>query len=65
MPILKYTYLPDTFVDRKTAKIILNFRPYIPLRLGYNQKIGKVAVNCLLDSGADRNLFLSPPFMII
>ena len=59
MATLTYKYSPDTYIDRRTGKLKAYFRPYIPIRLSWGHKLGKVAVNCLLDSGADRNLFPS------
>lgn len=59
MPILKYSYSPDAYLDSHTMKMTYYFRPYVPILLGSGHRLSKISVNCLLDSGADRILFPS------
>lgn len=56
MPQIKYGYTKQVSVDDAGVINIIH-RPYIPVRLQYNRKIEKTPFLCLIDSGADRNLF--------
>jgi len=56
---MKFEYLPVGFLHPNTNKVGFIYRPYIPIRLGYSHKLSTHPVNCLLDSGADKNLFPS------
>ncbi|OGK13788.1 hypothetical protein A3A93_02540 [Candidatus Roizmanbacteria bacterium RIFCSPLOWO2_01_FULL_38_12] len=52
----KIELTPDIYhKNGKVYKVV--DRPYVPLFLKYGSKKSKTPVNCLLDSGADRNLF--------
>jgi len=52
-----FYYIPDIYVDNSTGKTVEILRPKIPIRLSVNFKISKVLVDCLFDTGSDRNLF--------
>ncbi len=58
MQIIKFDYYSDVYTqkgDRIVSYIV--DRPKIPIRLNYNHHQSKTPVLCLLDSGADNNLF--------
>lgn len=62
MPIKAiFRYKPDIYLDpNDRSKVIAVIdRPKIPVRLNFNHKFFPTSapVSCLLDSGADRNLF--------
>lgn len=57
MPLVKFDYTPEVFFNEKIRKVQYIYRPLIPIRLMYKHRFGKFPVNCLLDSGADKNLF--------
>lgn len=57
MSVVKFDYTPEVFFNEKTRKVEYIYRPLIPIRLAYKHSFGKFPVNCLLDSGADKNLF--------
>lgn len=59
MPLVKFDYIPEVFVDDETEKVKYIYRPLIPIRLCNKHVFGKFPVDCLLDSGADKNLFPS------
>lgn len=59
MPRVNISYTEDYFVDPATGKSSYITRPFVKIRLKYNHKIDKFPTVCLLDSGADRNLFPS------
>jgi len=52
-----YSYQPLLYFDPLTDKTRAIFRPVAPVRLAYRHKLGKVSIDCLVDSGADINLF--------
>lgn len=53
----KFNYQPRLYVDPVSGITKTIYLPLIPIRLAYKHKLGKVAVDCLIDSGADINLF--------
>jgi len=55
MPVIKYDYLARPHLDN--GKLVAIYRPIISIRLGGNHKIYPHTINCLVDSGADFNLF--------
>lgn len=55
--IKRFNYQPRLYIDPVTGKSITIYLPLIPIRLSYKHNLGKVAVDCLIDSGADINLF--------
>ncbi len=57
MPRLSYIYFPDPYENPITKERSAIYRPYILVRLCNGHKISRGLVNCLLDSGSDRNLF--------
>jgi len=57
MSLVKFDYTPEVFFNEKTRKVEYIYRPLIPIRLAYKHSLGKFPINCLLDSGADKNLF--------
>lgn len=57
MRIIKFNYFPRVFVNPKTEKVEYLHTPLIDIRLCYKHRLNKNLVRCLLDSGADRNLF--------
>lgn len=57
MSVIKFDYAPEVFFNEKTRKVEYIYRPLIPIRLTYKRSFGKFPISCLLDSGADRNLF--------
>lgn len=58
MPTIKFEYTPEVFVHPKTGKVGYHqYRPLIDARLCYKHNLNKYLVKCLLDSGADKNLF--------
>lgn len=57
MSLVKFDYTPEVFVNNKTGKVAYIYRPLIPVRLCNKHNLSKFPVNCLLDSGADKNLF--------
>lgn len=60
MSVIKFNYFPTVFVDPyRKGHYLYDQRPYIPIRLSYRHNFSKIETLCLLDSGADRNLFHS------
>ena len=57
MKDITFFYVPDPFKDLTTGKIIEILRPKIPVRLLVNYNMSKILVDCLFDTGSDRNLF--------
>ena len=57
MSDITFFYVPDVYLDRKTGKAIEILRPKIPVRLLVNHQASKILIECLLDTGSDRNLF--------
>jgi len=55
MPVISYDYLPKPFV--KNDKLSAIYTPVIPIRLSVQHKLYKNSIYCLVDSGADHNLF--------
>ncbi len=57
---MKFNYFRDIRLDEDaTSKISFIYRPYIPIRLSSSHQLSKYPVLCLVDSGADKNLFPS------
>ena len=57
MPIVKIAYTPRVYIDKETEKVRYVYRPLIPVRLCNKHTFSKFPIDCLLDSGADGNLF--------
>ena len=57
MPVLKFDYLPDVIKDATGKVSGYIFRPKVNVKLGYAHQISRFSVDCLVDSGADYNLF--------
>lgn len=57
MSVIRFDYTPEVFINPKTQKVDYIYRPIVDIRLGYGHNFGKNLVGCLLDSGADKNLF--------
>lgn len=55
--IKRFKYQPRLYIDPISGRYITIYLPLIPIRLSYKHKLGKVAVDNLIDSGADINLF--------
>lgn len=56
MSEVKFEYLEQVSVE-KDGVINIIHRPYIHIRLKYKNRFEKTPFLCLVDSGADRNLF--------
>lgn len=52
-----FYYIPDIYADISTGKTIEILRPKISVRLSANFNTSKVLIDCLFDTGSDRNLF--------
>lgn len=59
MPLIRYNFLPDIFLDPKVRKLKTMYRPYILVKLGNKNKWSKNFIKALVDSGADYNVFPS------
>lgn len=57
MKDVTFFYVPEVGKDLTTGKIFEVLRPKIPVRLSVNYNVSKILVDCLFDTGADRNLF--------
>ncbi len=57
MPILKFEYTPLFRLDPISKEYFAIFVPFVPIRLSINYRISQSSINCLLDTGADVNLF--------
>jgi hypothetical protein len=55
MSLMSFDYLPRPYLDGKKLKAI--YQPIVMLRIGANHKIYPNDIECLVDSGADYNLF--------
>lgn len=56
--LISFPYIPYPEKDIKTGKIIGEvYRPVIPIRIVYKHQFLPYLIDCLVDSGADRNLF--------
>ncbi len=56
--LISFPYRPYPEKDHKTNKIIGEiYRPVIPIRIIYKHQFLPYLIDCLVDSGADRNLF--------
>lgn len=56
MSPVTYYYKPVPY-KKSDGSIIEILRPLIPIRIGLNHRPSKFAIDCLVDSGSDRNLF--------
>lgn len=55
---MKFNYLPFPLVDPKTQELKGTiYRPYVPIMFSFAHQITPRAINCLVDSGSDINLF--------
>ena len=54
---ITFFYVPDIYLDKATGKTTEILRPKIPVRLLVNHQVSKALIECLLDTGSDRNLF--------
>lgn len=57
MTDITFYYLPEIGPDNNTGKPVEVFRPKIPVVLSVNHRLVKASVDCLFDTGSDRNLF--------
>src|SRR3989344_7774697 len=57
MRSVTFYYIPDIYTDISTGKTVEILRPKIPVRLSANFNTSKVLIDCLFDTGSDRNLF--------
>lgn len=58
MARISFSYFVEDKLDPETGQIIGHImRPYIPIRLSIHRGNPSNAVNALVDSGSDRNLF--------
>lgn len=57
MSDITFFYVPDVYLDKITGKTTEVLRPKIPVRLLVNHRVSRVLIECLLDTGSDRNLF--------
>lgn len=57
MKNITFYYVPEVGKDLTTGKVFEILRPKIPVRLSVNHNVSKILVDCLFDTGADRNLF--------
>lgn len=56
MPLIKYSYFPNAFIDPDSGKKKFIFRPLLPIAMRYKNRSASF-IQALLDSGADNNLF--------
>lgn len=54
---ITFYYLPEIAPDNTTGKTVEIFRPKIPVILSANHRLVKISIDCLFDTGSDRNLF--------
>jgi len=59
MPLLKFSFEPDLYLDPITKKPQVNYRPYVFISLKYKKKVSPNKIRALVDSGADYNTFPS------
>ena len=57
MSSVSFYYVPDIQKDNVTGKLVEILRPKIPIRLSMNHKMFPQVIECLFDTGSDRNLF--------
>lgn len=57
MDSFKFDYFPFIHKDGNTDKEITVFRPVVPIFLLNGHVMARRRINCLIDSGSDRNLF--------
>lgn len=57
MNSISFYYVPDISKDNVTGKLVEILRPKIPIRLSVNHKMFPQTIECLFDTGSDRNLF--------
>lgn len=57
MSDITFFYIPDIYQDKVSGRTFEVFRPKIPIRLSINHKVSGVLIDCLFDTGSDRNLF--------
>src|SRR3990167_10713447 len=57
MKDVTFYYVPDVAIDKTSGRIVEILRPKIPVRLSAHHNISKILVDCLFDTGSDRNLF--------
>src|SRR3989344_5090342 len=55
MPVITYDYLPTPHIIN--GRLIAIYTPMVPIRLSASHKMYPYIIDCLLDSGADFNLF--------
>ncbi len=55
MPVISYDYFPTPHL--KNGKLIAIYTPVVALKLSANYKMYPYSIKCLVDSGADFNLF--------
>jgi len=57
MNSVSFYYVPDIAKDSTTGKLVEILRPKIPIRLSMKHKMFPQIIECLFDTGSDRNLF--------
>jgi hypothetical protein len=57
MKDISFYYVPDISKDNVTGELKEVLRPKIPIRLSMNHKMFPQVMECLFDTGSDRNLF--------
>ena len=57
MNSVSFYYVPDISKDRITGRLVEILRPKIPIRLSMSHKMFPQIIECLFDTGSDRNLF--------
>ncbi len=57
MKSVSFYYVPDPVKDNITGELSEILRPKIPIRLSMNHKMFPQIIECLFDTGSDRNLF--------
>jgi len=55
--MVSFNYIPSPKKNEKGEIVGEIYRPMVTVRLCYKHKISPFPVNCILDSGSDRNLF--------
>ncbi len=59
MATIDFDLIPEPYLDPVTKLFRPILRPKIPIKVGYKGKFDKISYDCLIDSGADSNLFPS------
>lgn len=57
MKDVSFYYVSEPAKDNTTGELVEILRPKIPIRLSMNYKMFPQTIECLFDTGSDRNLF--------